>query len=252
MADHERPLVGLDEVDVAVRACRAGAVARVRMVSSSTRRVVPVEERERGLVERRAGTDRRCSAGPATERPSGLARYSARSAISTSASLVRAVVRVAGDPDADGDVRAAGRPGQLGDAAPDPVGDLVGGRPVGVGEDDRRTRRRRSDTGGRRPGWPPRARPPTATRSASPAGWPQASLNALKPSRSSISTANGSPADAALHDLARARAGRRRGCAGRSARRGRPGSGRRRAPRRSAARSRPGRRTAGSARTRSG
>ena len=134
VADHERPLVGLDEVDEAVRRAEQGGRAGQDRLEQHGR-VVPVEERERGLVERaqvrivvalpgQRGATLRLGE---VQRPVGHLDQRV---------LGRAVVRVAGDADADRHVRAAGRPGQLGDAATDPVGDLVGGRPVGVGEDD--------------------------------------------------------------------------------------------------------------------
>ena len=70
--------------------------------------------------------------------------------------------------------------GKLGDAAPDPLGDLVGLHPVGAREDRRELVAaiaiERVAGAGRRPA--SRRRRPT--RSASPAGWPHVSLNALE------------------------------------------------------------------------
>ena len=146
---------------------------------------------------RRYGSARTPPTRPRT-RPSGLARYSARSATATSASLVRPSSGIAGDADADRDGRAAGRPRtarrRRAGSARRPRGRPPGRRRAGW----RRTRRRRSGTAGRRRG----SRPPMRAGDARPGtrrrpGGRSASLNALNASRSSISTANGSPADAA-------------------------------------------------------
>ena len=97
--------------------CRS---SRARAVSSSARRY---------------GSDG--GTGPVVERPLGLGHVQGPVGDSDQVVLGPAVVREAGNADADRDRRSGGRRRQVHHRPPDPLGDLVGGAPVGAGQDRR-------------------------------------------------------------------------------------------------------------------
>ncbi len=134
VADHQARLVGLGEIDVAMRGPeQRRGVGQDRL--EQDRRVVSVEEREGGLVERaqvRVGRRQPGDRGPALR----LGQVERAVGHVDEGVLGPAVVRVAGDPDADRHARPTRLPRQLGHAAADPDRDLVGDDPVGAREDD--------------------------------------------------------------------------------------------------------------------
>ena len=133
MADDQGPLVRFDQVDVAVRRPeQGGRPGQDRLEQQG--RVVPVEEREGGLVERaQVRVVARVAIG---RRPTlGLGQVQRAVGHHHQRVLGPPIVRVAGDADADRHQRATGRHGHVRDGAADPDGHLVGDLPVGRRQD---------------------------------------------------------------------------------------------------------------------
>ena len=135
MADDEGRVVGLDEVEEAVRRSEErGGTGQDRLEQLVL--AVPIEQGEGRLVERpQVGIGHRLIA---LVRASGrLGQVHRRSASADEGVLGPPVVGVAGDADADRDGRSAGLRRQLGDGTSDPIRHLVGGLPIGAGQDRR-------------------------------------------------------------------------------------------------------------------
>jgi hypothetical protein len=123
--------VGLDEIEIGVgRAEQPGGAGEDRpdqLIGAAA-----LEERARRLVQ--GGDERVTGAAP---QPRALGQVEGRVGRLDEGILCRAVVRVAGQPDADRGLRPGRIRAQGFDRRPDALGDLVGAGPATVGQDHR-------------------------------------------------------------------------------------------------------------------
>ena len=134
VAEDELEAVRLERGRRSRAACRAARRRPVRIVSSSIAPVAAVEQGERRLVE---GAQVRVAprARPVGDRRARLGEVHRAVGDGHEGVLRAAVVRVAGDADADRRRVASRRTSSAATAAADPLGHLVGRHPVGARQD---------------------------------------------------------------------------------------------------------------------